>query len=169
MIKSSSNSSKNSSSTERKLAKKALRRAPNPVRVFSSYDRIFPEWFLAEAQSRLELALLPLQQFFPQRLMLLLLPGSLDSASTTSEVSSTWAIASDTSGSETSSWASTSSGASSSVVLLLLAQLPDDGKAIGGSSFISGSISPHLLPLTIFSNFRFNFHFFKRLSLRFIS
>ena len=40
---------------------------------FSSYDRIFPEWFLAEAQPRLELALLPLQQSFPQRLMQLLL------------------------------------------------------------------------------------------------
>ena len=40
---------------------------------FSSYDRIFPEWFLAEAQPCLELAPLPLQQSFPQRLMLLLL------------------------------------------------------------------------------------------------
>ena len=40
---------------------------------FSSYDRIFPEWFLALTQPRLELALLPLQQFFLQLLMLLLL------------------------------------------------------------------------------------------------
>ena len=43
---------------------------------FSSYDRIFPEWFLALAQPRLELAPLPLQQSFPQRLMLLLLQES---------------------------------------------------------------------------------------------
>ena len=41
---------------------------------FSSYDRIFPEWFLAEVQPRLELALLPLQQSYPQRLMQFLLP-----------------------------------------------------------------------------------------------
>ena len=40
---------------------------------FSSYDRIFPEWFLAEVRPQLELALLPLQQSFPQRLMQLLL------------------------------------------------------------------------------------------------
>ena len=40
---------------------------------FSSYDRIFPECFLALAQPHLELAPLPLQQFFPQRLMQLLL------------------------------------------------------------------------------------------------
>ena len=40
---------------------------------FSSYDRIFPEWFLAEAQPRLESAPLPLQQSFPQQLMQLLL------------------------------------------------------------------------------------------------
>ena len=40
---------------------------------FSSYDRIFPEWFLSLAQPRLELAPLPLQQFFPQRLMQVLL------------------------------------------------------------------------------------------------
>ena len=40
---------------------------------FSSYDHIFPEWFLAEVRPGLELAPLPLQQFFPQRLMQLLL------------------------------------------------------------------------------------------------
>ena len=160
MIKSSSNSSKNSSSTERKLAKKALRRAPNPVRVFSSYDRIF-SWmvFFAEAQPRLELPPLPLQQSFPQRLMKLLLPKS-DSASATSEVSSTWAIVSDTSGSKPHP------------ELLLVLEPPLLSCSFYWLSFRwwrghrwlfhFWTISPICFPSPSLSNFRFHFHFFKR-------
>ncbi len=89
MIKSSP---KNSSSTERKLAKKALRRS-NQFVALSSYDRIFPEWFLAEAQS-VWIGLSALQQFF----------STVDAGSSWRKSrpqllpleASTWAIASDT-------------------------------------------------------------------------
>ena len=56
---------------------------------FSSYDRIFPEWFLAEAQSRLELSSSASSTVLSSTVDAASPSGSLDSASATSEVSST--------------------------------------------------------------------------------